>query len=132
MKKFFYLMSLALCMFMGAAALSSCGDDELVPATISEDTKANTLTVQYDGGGCVTKYVATFDSNDKCIKYLEYETYSSKDEAKEEYEWGGKGNPKITLDGKSIIYDRTDEYKGKSKEEIRAYFQSIVDEFNED
>lgn len=28
MKKFFYLMSLCLCMFMGAAALSSCGDDD--------------------------------------------------------------------------------------------------------
>ena len=27
MKKFFYLMSLCLCMFMGAVALSSCGDD---------------------------------------------------------------------------------------------------------
>ena len=128
MKKFFYLMSLALCMFMGVAALSSCGDDDLEPTKMSEDTSANTLSLTFDAGDCISTWTAYFDENDKCIKFLEADAYKESSYADEEWEWSCKDNPKYTRQGNTIIYDATDQYKGKSKDQIRAEFQRIVDE----
>ena len=141
MKKLFYLMTVCLCVIMGAVTLNSCSQESLLglfmgksePTTLEEDTKENTLTLSFDGGDCLSKWIATFDDKDLCVKFLQIDTYKKKADADEEWEWGGyENNPKYSKDGKTITYDATDEYRGKTKAEIRKKFQEIVDEDNEE
>ena len=62
MKKFFYLMSLSLCMFMGVAALSSCGDDDdNVPVNNGDNNGGN-------NGGTTTLTENYFTINGNTIK----------------------------------------------------------------
>ena len=65
MKKFFYLMSLCLCMFMGASVLTSCGDDDEEVVNIDGNVKG-IYTLDYK----VTDY-GNLDSSDKeALKYI--------------------------------------------------------------
>lgn len=65
MKKFFYLMSLCLCMFMGASVLTSCGDDDEEVVNIDGNVKG-IYTLDYK----VTDY-GNLDSSDKeAVKYI--------------------------------------------------------------
>ena len=79
---------------------------------------------------------ATFDSNDLCIKFIEQETYPSKDYANaawEEYKAEEADDPaewaKYSKDGKTITYDATEDWKGKSKEEVRQYMEWMLEEY---
>ncbi len=141
MKKFFYLMSLCLCMFAGVALMTSCGDDDLddidpddieIKAGITE--KGNTLTVSFSNGFYTYQEIATFDSNDKCIKYVEKEIYPNKETAnqawdayKAEYKDKPEEMAKYSKDGKTITHDATEKYKGASKAEIRRNMEEMLE-----
>ena len=135
MKKFFYLMSLCLGLFAGAAVMTSCGDDDLeggeIKAGITE--KGNTLTLTYKNAYATCTETATFDSNDKCIKYIEATTYSSKDVANQAWDAemqyvDADEKARYKKDGKTITYDATEEFKGVSKSEIRQYMERFLEE----
>jgi hypothetical protein len=143
MKKFFYLMSLCLCMFAGVAVMTSCGDDddELNPGEISYKTgiteKGNTLQLTITAGSVYTeRYTATFGSDDKCIKFIEEMIYSKKDYAdlewqaiQAEYQQMPDELKKYSKDGKTITIDETETWKGRSRSEVREYFEMIQEEF---
>ena len=135
-------MSLCLCLFAGAAVMTSCGDDDEndpenmeIKSGITESGNKLTLTAKTS----YYKYTleATFDSNDLCTKMLETETYNSSSAAntaweayKAEYadmpdEWA-----KYKKDGKSIICDETERWQGTSKAEIRQYFEWMKEELD--
>ena len=80
---------------------------------------------------------ATFDGNDLCTKMIETETYSSSSAANaawEAYKANYASMPsewaKYKKDGKSIICDYTDDWKGKSKAEVRQYFEWMKEELD--
>lgn len=137
MKKFFYLMSLCLCMFAGVAVMTSCGDDDIddidpdnIEFKVGITEKGNTLTFTAKTSYYTYVEIATFDSNDKCTKFLEQEIYPSKDYANaawEAYKAEYKDDPddwkKYSKDGKTITYDDTEDWAGKSKAEIRSYME---------
>ena len=143
MKKFFYLMSLCLCMFAGVAVMTSCGDDddELDPSDVNVKTgiteKGNTMTLAAKTAAYQYTLEATFDSNDLCTKMIETETYSSSSAANaawEAYKANYASMPsewaKYKKDGRSIICDYTDDWKGKSKAEVRQYFEWMKEELD--
>lgn len=141
MKKFFYLMSLCLCMFAGVALMTSCGDDDIDdidPGDVKIETgiteKGNTLTITFSNSYYTYMEVATFDSDDKCIKYIEKEIYPNKETAnaaweayKAEYQDEPDEWKKYSKDGKTITHDATEEYKGASKAEIRQYMEQMLE-----
>ena len=64
MKKFFYLMSLCLCMFMGAAVVTSCSNDD--EEVVDNGNVKGIYTLDYK----VTDY-GNLDSSDKeALKYI--------------------------------------------------------------
>ena len=64
MKKFFYLMSLCLCMFMGAAVMTSCSNDD--EEVVDNGNVKGIYTLDYK----VTDY-GNLDSSDKeALKYI--------------------------------------------------------------
>ena len=66
MKKFFYLMSLCLCMFAGAAVMTSCGDDDDDEVVNNGGNVKGTYTLDYK----VTSY-GNLDSSEKdALNYM--------------------------------------------------------------
>ena len=142
MKKFFYLMSLCLCMFMGAATLSSCGDDDLdiknVQTGITEN--GNTITLSFNYYNIYTQIsTATFDDNGLCIKYIDQMNYSSKDACNTAWDLLQSVNAgdteelaKYSKSGKTITYDDTEYFKGWTKTQVRQYFERELKEAQEE
>lgn len=126
MKKIVSLISVCLAFCL---AVNSC--DKLLgfggEPTIKEDGNTLILTYYYDGMS-TCENIATFDDADLCIKYIEKETFKKKSDCDEEWEYGPSSNPKYTREGNTIIYDNTDEFKGKTKQEIRAYFEKWLED----
>ena len=66
MKKFFYLMSLCLCMFAGVAVMTSCGDDDDDEVVNNGGNVKGTYTLDYK----VTSY-GNLDSSEKdALNYM--------------------------------------------------------------
>ncbi len=140
MKKFFYLMSLCLCMFAGVAVMSSCGSDDDVEIDsgsidnikvgITENGNTMSLTTGVNGG-YMDVITATFDSNDVCIKCVEKMTFSSKDIANQTWdalmaELDGEEKARYSKDGKTITIDMTEEFKGFSRADVRDAFEWMM------
>ena len=140
MKKFFYLMSLCLCMFAGMAVMSSCGsdkDDEIDdPENVEFKTgiteTSSTMSLSMSVGGVYTDVItATFDSNDVCIKCVEKMTFSSKDIANQTWdalmaELDDEEKARYSKDGKTITIDMTEEFKGFSRADVRDAFEWMM------
>lgn len=136
MKKFFYLLSLCLCMFVGGVTLSSCGDDtddiidDLENGNIKATAKLtigenkDVLVVTYKGAYSET-HTALFNDADKCTSYIVvYDFESSKlcdemwKECKDEEEYTRNGSKKITA-------DHSDEFAGYPKSAVDQVFKSM-------
>lgn len=140
MKKFFYLMSLCLCMFAGVAVMTSCGDDDdiddidpdniEIEAGIKDNGKTMSLTIDYAG---VYKSVqtATFESADdkaKVVKFIEQMVYSSSKYADAAWEsMSASDHEGWKRDGKTFTYDATDDFKEFTKAEIRSIFEAELE-----
>ena len=64
MKKFFYLMSLCLCMFMGAAVMTSCSNDD--EEVVDNGNVKGIYTLDYK----VTDYGNLDSSEQEALKYI--------------------------------------------------------------
>ena len=140
MKKFFYLMSLFLCMFAGVAVMTSCGDDddELGPEDVKSEIKEtdNTLQMTIKVGSAYTeRYTATFDSNDLCIKFIEEYIYSDSKYADQEWKTiqdSFADMPEVlekySRNGKTIVHDDTDSWAGIPRSDVRTYFEMVKEE----
>ncbi len=146
MKKIFYLMSLCLCMFAGVALMTSCGDDDDIDPDDVEiksgiTDKGNQLIMSTKVPSYSLTATATFDGNTDdalCIKFISKETYSSS--AAADYVWDEYKKHSdyaediaaglLKKDGKSIIYDETEDFKGETKAQIRTYMERIKAEYD--
>lgn len=133
MKKFFTIISLSLCLMMGGFAVNSCsllgGDDEELEIKIKESGDTMTLTIDWEN--CKEVYTATF-ANDKCTKLIRTQTWDDAEDAQYEYD-NLSNSEKATakVEGKVVTYDLTASFAGKSKAEVRKYFEGIKAELED-
>jgi len=141
MKKFFYLMSLCLCMFMGASVLTSCGDDDddkvaINMATLKEEgvvENGNTLQKTIVDEDYATILTATFDNDGKCNSFIiQYvfpsaayaQLYWAANQDDEEY----KDEPENwSITSNVITYNCTEYYKGRTKRDIKEALENNFD-----
>ena len=140
MKKFFYLMSLCLCMFMGAVALSSCGDDAddiiddledgniTTTASVSIGANKDVLVITYKNAWTET-HTALF-TNDECTSYIV--VYDFKSETLADAMWAdAKDEDGYTRNSKKkITYDSTETFEGTPKSVMDQVFNSMAEEYN--
>ena len=93
MKKIVSLISVCLCILIGATTVNSCsvedilakfmgGGDELV-MNIEEEGDTMKLTIEWEN--CLEVYTATF-ANDKCTQLLHAKTWDDAEDAQYEYD----------------------------------------------
>ena len=137
MKKFFYLMSLCLCMFMGASVLTSCGDDDeekvaidmskLQPGTVEEGNTLQKTVIYSDHALILT---ATFDNDGKCTSFTQQFVFDSAAVAQEAwtaYENDGEFEDveNWSMTSNVITHDFTERFKGSSKQDVKDFFENF-------
>ena len=136
MKKFFYLMSLCLCMFMGASVMTSCGDDDeekvaidmskLQPGTVEEGNTLQKTVIYSDHALILT---ATFDNDGKCTSFTQQFIFDSAAVAQQA--WANDFKEDVEDDPENwsitsnvITWNRTEEIKDENytKQDMKDIF----------
>ena len=131
MKKFFYLMSLCLCMFMGATLVTSCGDDDeeekltIEMSSLTDGTVESGNTIKHTflySSKLAYLFTVTFDDNEKCNSFIQQFVYASVADAQQAWtkEKEDIDDPENwSISSNVITWNRTDEFKGDTKQDIR-------------
>lgn len=148
MKKYFYLCLIALgCML----TFSACGSDDDEPTLedlerAAEQGQGNLqATLQDNGNELVIFYTAqvgpyqatargvyTFDGSSddsKCISVIMTETYPSAEVAKSVFDQESenkKANGTVKLNGKQVISDNSEDFKGMPKAEVKRFLEEEI------
>lgn len=140
MKKFMFFCLMALgCM----ASFSSCGDDdddEIVnnggdvavrKAELKETSNQLILTyaMSYNGVTVNEKWTCTFDGETLVSSYIEI-TYPNESMAKLAYDEAVANEAKVTLKGKTISVDTTDEYKDMTRTQIKVAMEALKAQYS--
>ena len=146
MKKYFYLLLLAL---VPAMTFTACGSDddnepEFNPGdvkfskpTLTETSKQLILTYNESYEDLVVNIVETYEfDGDVLVKVTFSETFPNEAMAQEFID-DLNSDPEeslysrhLTRNGRTVTYDATSDYKGKTKEEIRKFLQYRVDNWD--
>ena len=139
MKKFFYLMSLCLCMFMGASVLTSCGDDDddkivINPGTLQEGVveEGNIIKATAVEDGIAYVITAIFDADNKCTSFVQQYVFASVAAAQQAWaefqKEEGIEEEKVAITGNVISWDRTKEFEGRSKNELSREIPMLLED----
>lgn len=133
MKKFFYLIS--LCLFASVAVvMTSCTKEEkpeIEMSSLQKGTTENGNTIQHvfiNDSQYVFLFTATFDSNDKCDSFLHQVVYVTVALAQEKlpvWQKDFEDTENVSIKSNVITWNRTKEFKGKSRQDIRDFFQNF-------
>ena len=144
MKKYLYLLLLALVPAMTFTACGNDKDDELDPGDIELSKpvmkeSGNTITFSYSTSyaGLTVNFVETYTfNNDEVVKVTISETFPSESLAKQFME-EIQNDPKekvsykdITRSGKTITWDGTKSYSGYSKSQVKKMLQWRTEEWD--
>lgn len=133
MKKFFCFM-VGLCLFASVAVMISCNKEEkpeIEMSSLEKGTHENGNTVTHvfiNDKQYVFLFTATFDSNNKCDSFLHQVVYVTVALAQEKYPVWQKefeDTENVSIKSNVITWDRTEEFKGKSKQDILDFFQNF-------
>ena len=143
MKKFF-LMSLCFCMFMGAAVVTSCSDDDeeklaIDMSTLTEGVEEgdNSIKATAISDGVAIIITATFDNDDKCNSFIQQFVFASEAEAQQawvefqkELEEEEEGDLEgLSINSNVITWDRTSEFEGMPKSELSRDITHILENY---